>query len=278
MECGVAGRPGEGNRRELAHVPSTRRALARAGGLASHAHVSASVQVAGKPGARPAWRPSALATSTYLRLLVVLVLDAIDLLQQVADPVHLESGKAAGHLPAPTQAFSAPTWPNTTSQVPGSVPGAGPVGNSVPPHPRRGVRRNCYLPRPPAARAVGPGARWSCPPQRRAWSQAPHRPSNHSCAHLTIPNLEKKHFRPTHHQSHRRAQGPISRCPHSEVVSTAMFPTGPQTALLRATVLLVSSPATSIPTTAEVSSPPAYSGWICQSSPYFPFPGCGFHT
>lgn len=39
--------------------------------------------------------------STYLRLLVVLVLNAIDLLQQVADPVYLESKEACGHLPAP---------------------------------------------------------------------------------------------------------------------------------------------------------------------------------
>lgn len=143
MECGVSGPPGEGNKRELAHVPSTCRALARAGVPASHAHESASVQVEGKLGSEAGLEAQrVLSTSTYLRLLVGLVLNAIDLLQQVADPVHLESGKAAVHLPAPTQAFSAPTWPNTTSQVPGSGPGSRPSWEFCPAPPQeRGQKK-----------------------------------------------------------------------------------------------------------------------------------------
>lgn len=61
--------------------------------------------------------------STYLRLLVVLVLDAIDLLQQVADAVYLESKEASGHLPAPTQGLL-----STTSQTPGLGPGSRQLG------------------------------------------------------------------------------------------------------------------------------------------------------
>lgn len=104
MESVVQGPPGEGTE-GMAPLPSTHRALGRAGGpQASHSRVCFCAS-GGKLGSEASLASKrVLTTSTYLRLLVVLVLDAVDLLQQVADPVHLESRKASGHLLPPLRA------------------------------------------------------------------------------------------------------------------------------------------------------------------------------
>lgn len=159
--------------------------------------------------------------STYLRLLVVLVLDAIDLLQQVADPVYLESKEASGYLPAPTQGLL-----STTSKTPGLGPGSRHSWEFLSsPNPREWsharsgqvAERNYYLPSPASSLGVGLGPRWSCPPEK-ALSQASHRPSNHTLGTLTVPNLEKKHDGLTHHQPYKHDQVQASPWPCSKVV------------------------------------------------------------
>lgn len=153
--------------------------------------------------------------STYLRLLVVLVLDAVDLLQQVADPVYLESKEASGHLPAPTQGLL-----STTSQTPDLGPGSRHSWEFLSsPNPREWVQcqergREKLL---PPSTGVGLGPRWCCPPER-ALSQASHGPSNHTLCTLTVPNLEKKHYGLTHHQPHKHDQVQTSPWPRSKVV------------------------------------------------------------
>lgn len=101
----------------------------------------------------PAW-PTRGAVSTHLGLLVVLVLDAIDLLQQVANPVHLQGRAASGH--PRHQGLLCTPQPDTPSQGPGSVPGG-----------RRG-RLLC-----PTAHAQGAGTagdgRAKCPEE--AWTR-----------------------------------------------------------------------------------------------------------
>lgn len=173
-------------------------ALAMAGGpQANHSHEPASIHVARKLGSEAGLEAQGiLTTSTYLCLLVVLVLDTIDLLQQVADPVHLESRKASGHLPAPLKGSSASTWPNTASQMPGSGPGSRYSWEFCPvPHlgsgsnARTGIGRTCYLPSPGGQQDGGP----SGSAHHRGPGATPYMgPATTPFVHLTIPNLEKR--------------------------------------------------------------------------------------
>lgn len=90
---------------------------------------------------RPARAPQALTTRTHLRLLVVLVLDAIDLLQQVADPVHLESREASRHLSAPPRVPLHPPGPTLPPRCQVRVLGAGMLG--IPSSPTPGGWAQC---------------------------------------------------------------------------------------------------------------------------------------
>lgn len=79
------------------------------------------VQVGGTCGSEAGPAPGST-TGTYLGLLVVLVLDAVDLLEQVAHPVHLEGREASDHLPLPPHSrVPLHPPPNTPSQVPSVV-------------------------------------------------------------------------------------------------------------------------------------------------------------
>lgn len=167
-------------------------ALAMAGGpQASHSHESASIQVAEKLGSGAGLEAQCVfATSTYLCLLVVLVLDAVDLLQQVADPVHLESRKASVQLLAPLKGSSAPAWPNTTSQMPGSGPGNRYIWELYPvSRLGRGIGRTCYLPSPGGQQDGGPsGSAHHRGPGPTLYTG----PATTPAVHLTVPNLEKR--------------------------------------------------------------------------------------
>lgn len=91
-----------------------------------------------------AW-PTCGVASTHLGLLVVLVLDAIDLLQQVANPVHLQGRAASGH--SPPQGLLCNPRPDTPSQRPGSGPGGRPgrlLCPAPPPSPLPAGSRYCW--------------------------------------------------------------------------------------------------------------------------------------
>lgn len=138
-------------------------------------------------GGTLAW-PARGAASTHLGLLVVLVLNAIDLLQQVANPVHLQGTAVSGHSPPPAQELLCNPQPDTHSQGPGSGPGG-----------RRG-RPLCPTPVPRREQILLETGRVRCPqeawtlgsarpcPARMAWSQALLGLVTTLSAHLIRPN------------------------------------------------------------------------------------------
>lgn len=162
----------------------------------------------GSTGGMPAW-PTRRAASTHLGLLVVLVLDAVDLLQQVANPVHLQGRAASGHLPH--QGLLCIPQPDTPSQGPASVPGG------------RHGRLLCPTAHPQGAGTAG-GWRAKCPqetktlgsarsrPARRTWSQALLGPVTAPSAHLIRPNPTGEQLRTL----------PSTPCPHHTDQSQAL--------------------------------------------------------